>query len=146
MADRRYNGGINGLKGQEFIDEFLSEKNMDVKESHEVVLVLMKSEEIDLIVEELIMGDQKNVNSTVTVEDRSAFWWIKAEHSIEINLDVAAELLGKSYNVCDFLVNVSSTVGRAFTLGNTFTITTELIGIETDLKDVPEGSFDGDTD
>jgi methane monooxygenase regulatory protein B len=138
MAGRGYNDGTNSLEGQAFIDEFLSPKNLTIHESDEVVLVLMKSDEIDLIVEELVMGDQKSANPTITLEDRTAFWWIKAAGKIVIDLDVASKLLGKDYNVFDFLVNVSSTVGRAFTLGNTFTITSELVGIETALEDEPE--------
>lgn len=138
MAGRGYNDGTNSLEGQSFIDEFLSDRNLVVKESHEVVLVLMKSDEIDLVVEEIIMGDQKKLNPTITLEDRVAFWWIKAKDKIEVDLDLASKLLGKDYNVFDFLVNVSSTVGRAFTLGNKFTITSELVGIESKLQDIPE--------
>lgn len=135
MSGRGYNDGTNSLDGQSFIDEFLAERNTVVKESNEVVLVLMKSDEIDLIVEELIMGDQKTVNPTITLEDRTAFWWIKAKGKIEVDLDLASQLLGKEYNVYDFLVNVSSTMGRAFTLENKFTLTTDLVGIETKLAD-----------
>lgn len=135
MTGRGYNDGTNSLEGQAFIDEFLSPRNMSVRESDEVVLVLMKSDEVDLIVEEIIMGDQKRVNPTITLEDRVAFWWIKAAGRIVVDLDLASKLLGKDYNVFDFLVNVSSTVGRAFTLGNTFTVTSELVGLESELKD-----------
>jgi methane monooxygenase regulatory protein B len=133
-----YNDGTNSLEGQAFIDEFLSERNMKIRESNEVVLVLMKSDEIDLIVEEIILGDQKKINPSITLEDRVAFWWIKAENKIVVDLDLASNLLGKEYNVFDFLVNVSSTVGRAFTFGNIFTITSELVGIESKLENVPD--------
>jgi MmoB/DmpM family len=135
--ERGYNAGTNSLDGQAFIDEFLADKNMVIRESNEVVLVLMKSDEIDLIVEEIIMGDQKQQNPSITLEDRVAYWWIKAANRLVVDLDLASKLLGKDYNVFDFLVNVSSTVGRAFTLGNKFTLTTELVGIETELADVP---------
>jgi methane monooxygenase regulatory protein B len=138
MGGRGYNDGTNSLEGQAFIDEFLSPRNMTIRESDEVVLVLMKSDEVDLIVEEIIMGDQKKVNPTITLEDRVAFWWIKASGRIVIDLDLASKLLGKEYNVFDFLVNVASTVGRAFTLGNTLTITSELVGIESELQDAPD--------
>ena len=44
MAERRgYNAGTNSLDGQAFIDEFLSDKNLVIHESDEVVLVLMRS-------------------------------------------------------------------------------------------------------
>lgn len=131
-----YNTGTNALSGQSFIDDFLSAENAEIKESHDVVLVLMKSDEIDVVVEEIIEGEEKQRNPTINVVDRGAYWWIKATGKIDVDCDLATELLGKSYNVYDFLVNVSSTVGRAYTNGNTFTITTELMGIERNLEDI----------
>ena len=137
MGKRGYYDGTNSLEGKEFIDEFLSSENMDAKESHDVVLVLMKTDEIDVIVDEIIMGDQKRLNPTITLNDRVSFWWIKARDQIEVDLDLATELLGRDYNVYDFLVNVSSTVGRAYTLGNRFVITADLVGLEREIDDEP---------
>lgn len=130
-----YNSGINQLEGKEFIDEFLSSDNQEIVESRNVVLILMKSEEIQLIVEEIILGDLKLSQPDIIVEDRSTYWWIKAHDKLVIDLDIASSILGKDYNVYDFLVNVSSTMGRAYTEGNKFIITSELIGIETPLTD-----------
>src|SRR5215510_1248504 len=60
---------------------------------------------------------------------------------IEYNFDKVEEGLGRSYTVYDFLVNLSTTVGRAMTLGNKFIITTKLAGIEVDVDEVgKEGS------
>ncbi len=107
-----------------------------VHESNTVVLVLMKSDEIDAIVEEMILGPGKKENPSITVEDRTGFWWIKADGQIQVDTEAAADMLGKTYSVYDFLVNVSSTIGRAYTLGNTFTITSELMGLDRKLTDV----------
>lgn len=127
------NAGMSARVGQDFIDEFLDEKNMVVKESRDVVLVLMRTEEMDVIVEDIILGELKAKNSEIVAEDHAAYWWIKAPEKIEVDCDVAAELLGKKYNVYDFLVNVSTTVGRAYINGNVFTLTTELVGLDTQL-------------
>ena len=52
---------------------------------------------------------------------------VKADGQIAVDTEAAAATPGKHYTVYDFLVNVSSTIGRAYTLGNTFTITSELM-------------------
>jgi hypothetical protein len=131
-----YNAGIMQKTGAAFAEEFFAEKNQVVHESNTVVLVLMKSDEIDAIVEEIILGPGKQANPSITVEDRTGFWWIKADGKIEVDTDAASDLLGKTYSIYDFLVNVSSTIGRAYTLGNTFTITSELMGLDRKLTDI----------
>ncbi len=130
-----YNAGIMQKTGAEFAREFFDEKNQVVHESNTVVLVLMKSDEIDMIVEEILLGPGKKDNPTLVVEDRGGFWWIKADGKIEVDTDLASEMLGKTYSIYDFLVNVSSTIGRAYTHGNTFTITSELMGLDRKLTD-----------
>jgi hypothetical protein len=131
-----YNAGIMQKSGAAFAAEFFAEKNQVVHESNTVVLVLMKSDEIDAIVEEMILGPGKKENPSIRVEDRTGFWWIKADGQIQVDTEAAAEMLGKTYSVYDFLVNVSSTIGRAYTHGNTFTITSELMGLDRKLTDV----------
>jgi methane monooxygenase regulatory protein B len=131
-----YNAGIMQKTGAAFAKEFFDEKNQVVHESNTVVLVLMKSDEIDAIVEEIILGPGKQANPSITVEDRTGFWWIKADGKIEVDTQAASDLLGKTYSIYDFLVNVSSTIGRAYTLGDTFTITSELMGLDRKLTDI----------
>lgn len=124
-----YNSGTNALDGQSFIDDFLSVENSVIHSSDAVVLALMKSEEITAIVEEMIKPMLED-NPTIAIEDRGAYWWIKATGKIVIDCDEAEELLGKRYTVYDLLVNVSTTVGRAMTVGNSFIVTSELVGLE----------------
>jgi len=131
-----YNAGIMKKSGAEFAKEFFDESNQAVHESNTVVLVLMKSDEIDAIVEEIILGTGKKANPSITVEDRTGFWWIKADGRVEVDTEAASELLGKPYSVYDFLVNVSSAIGRAYTYGATFTITSELMGLDRKLADI----------
>lgn len=126
--------GLNSKNGQAFFDEFLDEENMVVKESHEVVLVLMKTEEMEVVIEEIILGEQLAINPSIIVEDHASYYWIKALGKIEIDVDQVAEIMGRQYNVYDFLVNVSSSVGRSFINGNVFTVTTELVGLDSALS------------
>ncbi|MEW6039430.1 methane monooxygenase regulator MmoB [Methylococcus sp. ANG] len=139
VSSNAYDAGIMGLKGKDFADQFFADENQVVHESDTVVLVLKKSDEINTFIEEILLTDyKKNVNPTVNVEDRAGYWWIKANGKIEVDCDELTELLGRSYNVYDFLVDVSSTIGRAYTLGNKFTITSELMGLDRKLEDYHE--------
>jgi methane monooxygenase regulatory protein B len=131
-----YDAGIMGLNGKDFAEQFFADENQVVHESDTVVLVLKKSDEINTFIEEILLTDyKKNVNPTVNVEDRAGYWWIKANGKIEVDCDEISELLGRTFNVYDFLVDVSSTIGRAYTLGNKFTITSELMGLDRKLED-----------
>ena len=105
-----YNAGIMQKTGKAFADEFFAEENQVVHEINAVVLVLMKSDEIDAIIEDLVLGEGKKKNPSIVVEDKVGFWWIKADGAIEIDAAEASDLLGKPFSVYDLLVNVSSTV------------------------------------
>ncbi|MDD2722577.1 MAG: MmoB/DmpM family protein [Methylovulum sp.] len=131
-----YGSGIMAKTGKAFADEYFSEENQTVHESNEVVLVLKKSDEINSVVHEILLGDRKADNPTLIVEDRAGYWWLKATGKIEIDCTEVSELLGKHYSVYDLLVDVSSTIGRAYTLGETFTITSELMGLDVKLQDL----------
>lgn len=131
-----YGAGIMAKTGKAFADEYFSEENQVVHESNEVVLVLKKSEEINIIVEEILLGDRKDDNPTLVVEDRAGYWWLKATGKIEVDAEEVSEILGRKFSVYDFLVDVSSTIGRAFTLGEKFTITSELMGLDRQLEDL----------
>ncbi len=136
ISSNAYNAGIMQKTGKAFADEYFAEQNQTVHESNEVVLVLKKSDELNTVVEEILLGSHKSENPTLVVEDRSGFWWLKATGKIEIDCTEVSELLGKHYSVYDLLVDVSSTIGRAYTLGETFTITSELMGLDVKLQDL----------
>jgi len=125
-----YNSGTNSLDGQSFLDDFLSVENSVVHSSDAVVLALMKTEEITAIIEEMIKPMLED-NPTIAIEDRGGYWWIKATGKIVIDCNEASEILGKKYTVYDLLVNVSTTIGRAMTVGNDFIITSEMVGLQT---------------
>jgi methane monooxygenase regulatory protein B len=136
LNSNAYGAGIMAKTGKAFADEYFSEENQVVHESNEVVLVLKKSEEINIIVEEILLGDRKADNPTLVVEDRAGYWWLKATGKIEVDAAEVSEILGRKFSVYDFLVDVSSTIGRAFTLGEKFTITSELMGLDRQLEDL----------
>jgi len=99
-----------------------------VHESRHVVLALMKSDEIEVAIEWLrsAYGD----DATLSIVDHGVYYRIDRVESIRFDLDEIEELVGKPYSVYDFLVNVSTTIGRAYIHRNTFVLTTELIGWE----------------
>lgn len=117
--------------GDAFRDKFLSENT--IKEHNNVVIALMKTEEIEYIVEEILAKRED-----VYIEDRGVYYYIEGDQQIEIDFDKVEEDLGRSYTVYDFLVNLSTTVGRAMTVGNKFVITTQLTGIEVDVDELGE--------
>ena len=105
-----------------------------VKETRRVVCVLARCEEIEVVVEWL--AEQYESDPTFAIEDRGPYYRIDCEEGIEIDLDEIEPLIGHPYNVFDFLVSVSTTIGRTMTVGNKFVLTTSLLGLE---EEVPRG-------
>jgi methane monooxygenase regulatory protein B len=115
--------------------EALQEKMFNANGVHEtrsVVLALMKADEIEIAVEWL--REAYADNPTLRIEDHGVYYRIDCEEGFTFDLDEIEERIGRRYSVYDFLVNVSTTIGRAFVDGNRFTITTDLIGWE---REVP---------
>src|SRR5262249_45426685 len=88
--------------GKAFQEKFLAENAL--KEHDSVVIALMKTEEIEYIVEEILAKRE-----AVYIEDRGVYYYIEGDKQIEIDFDDVAEGLGRSYTVYDFLVNLSTT-------------------------------------
>jgi methane monooxygenase regulatory protein B len=105
-----------------------------VKETRRVVVVLARCEEIEVVVEwlEERYGDDEGFQ----IEDRGPYYRIDCEEGLEVDLDEIESLIGHPYNVFDFLVSVSTTIGRSMTVGNKFVLTTSLLGLE---EEVPRG-------
>ncbi|UQX11659.1 MmoB/DmpM family protein [Candidatus Mycobacterium methanotrophicum] len=106
--------------------------------SDRVVLALMKTFETTTVVEELL-EEYADVD-TFIVEDVGPYYRLENSGSIEIDTEVMEPLIGHHYDVFDLMVNVSTTVGRAYNDGNTFIITTELMGLD---KPLPRYRDDG---
>jgi hypothetical protein len=111
--------------------EILKEKmwNHDgVKESRRVVVVLMRCEEIEVVVDWL--EERYGQDPEFVIEDRGPYYRIDCLEGLEVDLDEIEPLIGHPYNVFDFLVSVSTAVGRTMTVGNRFVATTSLLGLE----------------
>jgi|GEM_PF-3505600 len=108
---------------QAFQDKFMSQDKL--RTTNSVAMALMKTEEIDTIVE-CFLADKEGVY----VEDRGPYYYVDSAGDIVLDFDEVEEELGRSYNVFDFLVNLSTTIGRAMTDENKFVLTTRLLGIE----------------
>jgi methane monooxygenase regulatory protein B len=105
-----------------------------VKETRRVVAVLARCEEIEVVVEWL--AEQYAHDPNFKIEDRGPYYRIDCEEGLEVDLDEIESLIGHPYNVFDFLVSVSTTIGRSMTVGNKFVLTTSLLGLE---EEVPRG-------
>jgi methane monooxygenase regulatory protein B len=103
-----------------------------VVETRRVVLTLTKADEIEATVEWLT--ERYEEEPSFSIEDCGTFYRINCLEGFEIDADEIAELLGHPFSVYDLLVNVSTTIGRAYVNGNVFAITTDLIGWE---REVP---------
>jgi hypothetical protein len=103
-----------------------------VVENRRVVLTLTKADEIEATVEWL--AEQYTGRPGFGIEDCGTYYRIDCLEGFEIDADEIAELLGHPFSVYDLLINVSTTVGRAYVHGNVFAITTDLIGWE---REVP---------
>ena len=105
-----------------------------VKETRRVVAVLARCDEIEVVVEWL--AEQYGNDPSFKIEDRGPYYRIDCEEGLEVDLDEVESLIGHPYNVFDFLVSVSTTIGRSMTVGNKFVLTTALLGLE---EEVPRG-------
>ena len=105
-----------------------------VVETRRVVVVLMKCDEIETVVEWL--KEQYQEGPDFVVSDHGPYYRIDCEEGLEVDCDEIEPLIGHDFNVFDFLVSVSTTIGRAMTVGNKFILTTSLLGLE---EEVPQG-------
>lgn len=99
-----------------------------VVETSRVVLCLMKSEEIEQVIEYL--EEEYADEPSFQIEDSGTFYRLDCDTDIVIDCTEIEPLVGHRYNVFDFMVNVTTTIGRAYNDGQTFIITTDLMGID----------------
>lgn len=113
-----------------------------VRENQNVVLCLMKSEEIEIVIAEL--QEMYADDSTFVIEDNATFYRLENEGGFEIDLDEIEPLIGHRYDVFDFMVNVTTTIGRAYNDGNKFIMTSKLMGLEEPLPSFRPQQGNGD--
>jgi methane monooxygenase regulatory protein B len=114
-----------------------------VVENRRVVLCLMKSAEIEHVLDEL--KEEYADDDSFVVEDAGTFYRLENDEGFEIDLDIIEPLIGHRYDVWDFMVNVTTTIGRAYNDGNKFVMTTKLMGLEEELPKF-QGSDDDSVD
>ncbi|GAB5002522.1 hypothetical protein MAHJHV63_20410 [Mycobacterium avium subsp. hominissuis] len=88
-----------------------------------VAIVLMKSEEADATID-VLAADHPDVK----IIDQGPYWYL--EHPSEINVDMARvseEMGGKEITIGQWLVVMSTFVGRAETDDNSFRVTSEML-------------------
>ena len=125
-VDRRVSGvDVERVRANMFSDNA-------VVETRRVVLALTKADEIEATVEWLT--ERYEDEPSFSIQDCGTFYRIDCLEGFEIDADEIAELLGRPFSVYDLLVNVSTTIGRAYVNGNVFAITTDLLGWE---REVP---------
>ena len=98
---------------------------MATNASDTVVLVLMKTEEADATVT-VIQRDEPSI----TVRDHGTYWQLTAEGEIPIDLNRVGEELGRELSLSQWLVSMSSYVGRVETEQASFRVTSKMADLE----------------
>ena len=91
---------------------------------NKVVLVLMKSPEADATLS-VVRADAPDV----AIEDHATYWTLTHPREIVIDIDKVSEDLGEPIALSDWLVVMSSFVGRAETEPRRFRVTTDMLGL-----------------
>jgi len=93
--------------------------------SDTVVLVLMKTEEADATVAVIQRGQP-----SISVRDHGTYWQLTAEGEILIDLNRVSEELGRELSLSQWLVSMSSYVGRVETDETSFRLTSKMADLE----------------
>ncbi len=92
-----------------------------------VVLVLMKSPETDATLDVL-----REDHPDVAIEDKETYWQLTHEKEIRIDLHRVGEELGEPIELSEWLVIMSSFVGRVETEPDSFLVTTAMLQLSED--------------
>lgn len=87
-----------------------------------VVLVLMKSPEADATLDVL-----REDHPDIAIEDRETFWHLEHEKEIYIDLERVGDELGEPIGLSEWLVIMTTFVGRVETEPGSFRLTTEML-------------------
>lgn len=90
-----------------------------------VAVVLMKSEEADATLAVL-----RRDCPQVRISDQGTFWMLKAEDEIAVDLKQVATQLGRPLSLAQWLVIMTSYVGRVETEQNSFLVTAKMSQLE----------------
>ena len=90
-----------------------------------VVVVLMKSPEADATLDVL-----REDHPDVQIQDHDTYWQLVHDKEILVDLERVGEELGDSISLSEWLVVMSSFVGRVETDPSSFRVTTELLQLD----------------
>ena len=93
-----------------------------VKAVSKVVLVLMKSPEADATLD--VMRDD---HPQIQIEDAGTYWKLEHPREILVDLGRVADELGEEISLSEWLVIMSSFVGRVETEPDSFRVTSEML-------------------
>lgn len=98
---------------------------MSVTENDRVAVVLMKSPEADATLD-VLRADHPQIG----IEDLGPYWMIATSGEIVIDLDRVGQELGEYVSLGDWLVVMSSFVGRVMTDPRRFRVTSQMLDFE----------------
>ena len=100
---------------------------MGIKANQHVAIVLMKGDEADATLD-VLRADHPHVN----ISDQGTYWHASADDEIVIDITRVGEELGEPIALSDWLVVMSTFVGRVVTDPATFRVTSALTDLEVD--------------
>lgn len=106
---------------------------MSVEANQHVAIVLMKGDEADATLD-VLRADHPQVR----ISDQGSYWHLQADGEIVIDIRRVGEELGEDLALSDWLVVMSTFVGRVVTDPWTFTVTSELPDIHVQRIDTAE--------
>lgn len=90
-----------------------------------VAIVLMKSDEADATIDVL-----QRERPDVTVADKGTYWQLSAPDEIVVEMEKVGQELGRPLDLSQWLVVMSSFVGRAAPGADYFRVTSKMLDLE----------------
>lgn len=101
-------------------------------DGHKVALVLMKSEEADATID-VLEADCP----AVRIVDHGTYWLLEADDEIRVDMHRVGEELGRELTLSQWLVVMSSFVGRAAPGADYFRVTSDMLDLGDFASDAP---------
>ena len=98
---------------------------MSTQVGKRVALILMKSEEADATIDAL-----EREGRSVEVTDNGTYWQIAADGELVVSMDKVSQELGRRIELSQWLVVMSSFVGRAAPGPDYFRVTSKMVELE----------------
>lgn len=98
---------------------------MSSSSNRKVALILMKSDEADATIDVL-----ERERTDVEVADNGTYWQVSAPDEIVVSMDKVSQELGRPIELGQWLVVMSSFVGRAAPGPDFFRVTSKMVELE----------------